>query len=103
MDSVLLVSSRGVAENSAMHNLMLSPEELANGADDNGNDLVDEGQLLYTDLTTGESVALCQNLGADESIFAWDSTTVTIANIGQIASDESIYRIARSLAMVPRN
>ncbi len=158
--SVVLVSSRGVAENSTMHQVaernlislyrvtqevriglsnsvvvgnggksltftrpdsfdgtnivpgpsiryefLLSPDELANAADDNGNGLVDEGRLLRTNLTTGEVVSLCENLDPAQSIFTWDTATVTmtVANIGRLSSANSFFGITRSLAMVPRN
>jgi hypothetical protein len=87
------------------YDLQLSPEELANAADDNGNGLVDEGRVLRTNVTTGEIVALCENLDPSQSLFSWDGTTVTltIANVGSLSSINTVFGITRSLAMVPRN
>ncbi len=87
------------------YEFLLSPDEVANAADDNGNGLVDEGRLLRTNLTTGEVVSLCENLSPAQSTFTWDTTTVTmtVANIGQLSSANSFFGITMSLAMVPRN
>ncbi len=87
------------------YDLQLSPEELANAVDDNGNGLVDEGRVLRTNVTQSEIVLLCENLDPNVSLFSWDGTTVTmtIANVGSLSSINTVFGITRSLAMVPRN
>lgn len=87
------------------YDLQLSPEELANAADDNGNGLVDEGRVQRTNVTQSEVVVLCENLDPNNSLFSWDGTTVTmtIANVGNLTSVNTVFGITRSLAMVPRN
>lgn len=87
------------------YDLQLSPEEVANAADDNGNGLVDEGRVVRTNVTTGEVTPLCENLDPAQSSFNWDGTTVTltIANVGNLSSVNTVFGITRSLAMVPRN
>ncbi len=87
------------------YDLQLSPEELANAVDDNGNGLVDEGRVLRTNVTLSQVVLLCENLDPNLSLFSWDGTTVTmtIANVGSLTSINTVFGITRSLAMVPRN
>ena len=87
------------------YDLQLSPEELANAVDDNGNGVVDEGRVRRTNVTQSEVVVLCENLDPSVSLFSWDGTTVTmtIANVGSLSSNGTVFGITRSLAMVPRN
>ena len=94
-----------VAGDTIRYDLQLSPEELANAVDDNGNGVVDEGRVQRTNVTQSEVVVLCENLDPSVSLFSWDGTTVTmtIANVGSLSSNGTVFGITRSLAMVPRN
>jgi hypothetical protein len=87
------------------YEIQLLPGESANGADDNGNGLVDEAQLLRRNSTTGEAVVLSGEIDYTESSFSrnGDAATITIATVGTLPDRESSFSLSRSLTVYARN
>lgn len=85
--------------------LNIVPDESPNSADDNGNGLIDEGQLERTNLSTGESFVVCQGLDLANCSFSLNGTAVrsTFASQGFIPQSESVYSLTKSLTVTPRN
>ena len=85
--------------------LEMATGEQQNGADDNGNGLVDEGQLQRRDLGTGEVVSICQDLDLSQSRFEFSgaSVVVTVATAGRSGHGTNVHVLARSATVTPRN
>ena len=90
---------------SIRYTFALAQGESNNGADDNLNGLVDEGQLVRENLTTGESFSICSDLDLNESLFALNggSVVVTVVSQGFVPSRGATYELTRSVTVTPRN
>ena len=87
------------------YELGTAPGENANGIDDNGNGLVDEGQLGRRDLVTGENVALCSGLDLAGCRFARDGDAVvlTLTTQGYLPHSQAVVARFASRTVNPRN
>ena len=87
------------------YRLEIVPEETNNGTDDNGNGLVDEGQLVRRNQATGDTHTICQGLDLGASNFTknGDAVIVTLANTGHLLQADDSFDVARSLTIRPRN
>ncbi len=88
---------------SIRYELQLVSGETANSADDNGNGLIDEGELVRRDITASEVVAICQGLDLNNSSFALNGTsvTITLTNMGSMQNDD--YELTKTLTVASRN
>jgi hypothetical protein len=78
--------------------------ETVNGADDNGNGLVDEGQLVRTDVATGEQVVINSSLRVSACGFSRTGlgVTVTVTSVGRLVMGDT-YSVTKSETLYPRN
>lgn len=84
--------------------IRLAPGEAANGLDDNGNGLVDEGELVRTNVATGQTLLMSGGIDVNGSGFAQSGTgfRITIANFGS-GQGGSALRVSKSVTVYPRN
>jgi len=99
-DGVAVVTGDTIA-----YELQTATGEQANGVDDNGNGLVDEGRLVRVNQTTGESVTLCESLDLAQCGFTLNGSTVEsqLTSQGFIHQSGEVLRRSRTVAMTPRN
>ncbi len=85
--------------------IRIDPEESANGVDDNGNGLVDEGTLVRVDQTLGQELVLTDSVKASDSSFTrtGEGITVTIITFGRTHKAKEETAIRRSMTIFPRN
>ncbi len=79
--------------------------ETMNGADDNQNGIVDEGELVRRDMVTGTEVVVATGFNLATSGFAMSGSTITIT-IESLASVDRRYgtvTVSNSLSISPRN
>ncbi len=84
--------------------LRLVPGETYNGLDDNGNGLVDEGELVRTNVSTGQELLLSRGIDLNGSGFAQSGTgfRITVANFGSGQAGTPL-RVSKSVTVYPRN
>jgi hypothetical protein len=77
--------------------------ETANGLDDNGNGVADEGQLERSD-TTGASHIVCGDIDLASSGFAMNGlgVTITAATFGSLRGADT-FSLAKTMTVYPRN
>ncbi len=87
------------------YELKLAPGEQMNGDDDNGNGLIDEGQLIRYDPEEPEGNPICHGIDLAASRFELNGTAVdvTLAVSGFLPHDKSPHTTVRSLKICPRN
>ncbi|MCZ6792526.1 MAG: hypothetical protein O7J95_02805 [Planctomycetota bacterium] len=85
--------------------LGLLPDETANGFDDNGNGLVDEGQIARHDLDTGELFAFSGGIDLARSRFdlLGNAVRVTLVHQTHVPYEESLHTVLRSIQIKARN
>jgi len=83
----------------------LTSGETANGQDDDGNGLIDEGELVRTDSGTGAQIVITGGIDLVNSGFVLTGTgvTVTVASVGSLDRRYGTYTVTRSSTMFPRN
>src|SRR5437867_2086853 len=66
----------------------VDPGETLNGADDDGDGLIDEGSLIRRDESTGNQITICGGINVAGSSFALNGTgvAITVASFGTLAS-----------------
>ncbi len=94
-----------VAGASIRYEIRLDPKESANGADDNGNGLVDESILVRVDETSGDEVVLMSALDSAKSAFAanGDGIRITLATCGKAYGSPLVASIERSVNVHARS
>jgi hypothetical protein len=94
-----------VTGDSIEYSLELDPGESANGADDNGDGLVDEGQLVRRNLTTAESSTLCGGINLSASSFVLNGTgvTVNLTHTASMRKSDSTFDHSGSIHAYPDN
>ena len=86
-------------------------DEQNNKADDNGNGLIEEGQLVQTDVATGDTVDLGGDLDLSLTQFVWDGSSMTITFASSYHRSEgysyggatATEEISRTWNITPRN
>jgi type II secretory pathway pseudopilin PulG len=78
--------------------------ETLNGADDDGDGLVDEGSLVRRDESTGAQVTICGNIDVAGSSFALAGTgvTITVASFGALPAGGN-FSLTKSMTVYARN
>lgn len=81
-----------------------APGESVNGVDDDGNGLVDEGELFQKDVATGAESLLARGIDLDASSFSRTSSgfTITLTNFGG-GEGGTPFRISKTVTVYPRN
>jgi hypothetical protein len=79
--------------------------ESLNGADDDGNGLVDDGELVRNNLGTGESVTISGGIDLANTGFALSGSGVTISvgSFGSLDRRYGTYSALKSVTVYPRN
>jgi len=79
--------------------------ETVNGADDNGNGVADEGELVRTNLSTGEATVINAGFDLTSTNFALTGTgvTVTLTSFASIDRRYGTFSVSRSVTIYPRN
>ena len=80
--------------------------ETANGVDDNGNGLVDEGRLVCTNLSTGEAIPLCGGIDLGPSRFtlaAGGAVSVSLRVSAGAGGIGDVMVRTKRLTVTPRN
>ena len=87
------------------YEIRLAPGEVANGADDNGNGLADEGALVRVDPTTGEEVVLLGGLDTALSSFGANGggVVISLATYGKTRGAQNLTEVRRSITVYPRS
>lgn len=87
------------------YEIRLDAKETANGKDDNGNGLSDEGTLVRIDRSTGQEVVLTNTVKTSDSSFAVNGqgATINLTTFGTTAKAKQETAITRSISLVPRN
>ena len=87
------------------YRLSTAAGEVPNGVDDNQNGLVDEGDLVRRNTSTGEEVLLNAALDVGASGFALNggAVTITVSTHGQLADGASTFQVSRNITVFPRN
>jgi hypothetical protein len=87
------------------YEILSDPTDPANGGDDNGNGVVDEGILVRTNATTGESVTLVTSLDREASAFVvfGDGVQVTISSVGKTHQSQYKNRLTKNIVVYPTN
>jgi len=87
------------------YDIRLSPGESANGADDNGNGLIDEGLLVRVDTGTGQEVVLTNTIQYSLSSFTASGTGVRISmdTTGRARGATSPTDVQRAITVLPNN
>ena len=82
-----------------------APGESLNGLDDNGNGLADDGQVVWTNMATGETVIISSGIDVLGSSFSWDGNAVTInlTSFGSMPPRNDVFGVTRSVMASPRN
>jgi hypothetical protein len=82
-----------------------APGESLNGVDDNGNGLADEGQVIYTNMTTGETIIISSGVDVFGSSFALsgNSVNINLTSFGTIPPRNDVFGVTRSVLASPRN
>lgn len=94
-----------VVGDSIEYSFELATGESANGLDDNGNGLADEGVLVRRNLTALEEAAVCGGVDISASGFAVSGIAVTV-NLTSVAIAQranSDFTVAGSVAVYPYN
>lgn len=81
-----------------------APGESVNGLDDNGDGLVDEGELIQRDVATGAESLLSRGIDLDASSFSQTSSgfRITLTNFGG-GNGGTPFRISKTVTVYPRN
>jgi len=79
--------------------------ETLNGADDNGNGVVDEGEVARTDLSTGEVYVFVSAIDVPNSGFtlAGDGVSITVGSTASLDKKYGTFSVSNSLTVYPRN
>jgi type II secretory pathway pseudopilin PulG len=87
------------------YDLVLFTGEVANGADDNGNGLIDEGQVVRRNLSTGESVVVSAPIDLAGSSFALNGRTVmtTLTHQSFLGKAQASVSVQRQVQILARN
>ena len=82
----------------------LVAREAVNGFDDNANGVIDEGDLVRTNLGTGEQVTItaAADVGASGFAAAGTGWTVAMTTQGALRSQQR-YEVSRRVTVYPRN
>ena len=82
----------------------VAPGETLNGADDDGDGLIDEGTLIRRDESTGVQTTVCGNINVAGSSFALNGTGVmiTVASFGTIPGGNS-FSLSKTMTVYARN
>lgn len=82
-----------------------APGESLNGADDNGNGLADEGQVIWTNVATGETVVISGGIDVLASSFSLNGNAVNInlTSFGSLPPRNDVFGVTRSVMVSPRN
>ncbi len=82
-----------------------SQDETVNGVDDNLNGIADEGELVWSDLSTGAETVISSAVDMNGSGFVMDGTgvTITLASFGSLDRRYGSFSVSRNLTVYPRN
>lgn len=80
-------------------------DDPSNGADDNKNGVVDEGELVRRNLTTASEQTVASGFDLDASGFSMSGSEVniTVSSIGSLDRRYGTYSVTNSVSVVPRN
>ncbi|MBN1442700.1 MAG: hypothetical protein JXA90_08325 [Planctomycetes bacterium] len=94
-----------VPGDSVRYVLTIATDEAANGVDDNGNGLVDEGRLVRVNVTTGEVITICASVDLGRSSFVRNGEVidVNLALSGFLPHLQTPFTVDRSISVRPRN
>ena len=86
----------------------LAPGETGNGADDDGDTLIDEGLLVRREMTTGTEIVVAENLSYAASGFAAvdeNAVSISVTSLGKYRRGDDIVQVqvSRELTLNPRN
>jgi len=109
--TLTFTSAAGFDGTSAIHGpvitftLQAAAGETVNGADDDGDQLIDDGELVRTNLATGEAVTISGGIDLANSTFALSGTGVTlsIGSFGSLDRRFGTYSALKSVTVFPRN
>jgi type II secretory pathway pseudopilin PulG len=78
--------------------------ETLNGADDDGDGLIDEGSLVRRDESTGNQTTICGGINVAGSSFALNGTgvTITVASFGTLPAGGN-FSLLKSTTIYARN
>ena len=82
-----------------------SPGESLNGADDNGNGLADDGQGIWSNVATGETIIIASGIDVLSSSFSLNGSAVNInlTSFGSMPPRNDVFGVTRSVMSSPRN
>jgi len=83
----------------------LDSGETLNGADDDSDGAIDEGELVRTDVATGTELIISGAIDVANSVFALNGSgvDVTVATTGSVDRRYGTFDVSRSLTVYPRN
>ena len=96
--------TRALAAPVASFALRYSPGEYYNGRDDNGNGLVDDGELVRTETSTGQQQVIAAGIDVNGSGFAQGTAglTMTLRSLGTMGAEDT-FGVSKSMTVFPRN
>lgn len=85
--------------------LRMTPGEYWDGVDNNGNGLVDEGEIVRLDYNDYSQTVVSSGIDIDQTGFGinGDGILATVSNIGLMRGGGAPYRVSKSVTVFPRN
>ncbi len=95
-----------VAGDQVSYEIRLNSGETVNGADDNGDGIVDDGRIVRRNLMTGEFAVVCAGVAVDRSAFAAvgsDAVQLSVTNVAAKKGTETQLSVSSTVTVNFRN